>query len=412
LNASLKDAARASGGPARSRLRSALVVAELSLALLLLTSTGLLLRSFANLQAVRLGFDPEGVFTAVVDLPVSRYPDVAEQARVRSRILASLQASPGVQAAGIVMQLPLSGATTHEVALEGRPPMSPGEEPAIQTRFASRGFFDALRIPPLEGRLMDGTDAPSAPQVVVVNQAFVRKYMEGRSPIGTRLRWAREDALRWMTIVGVVGDVVDNPLDRGARSTIYVPYEQETLAFKRWSVLVVRSAVADPAALAASVKKAVWTADPLLPVTRLRWMTDALTASLAQRRFTLLTLAIFAGAALIVAGVGIYGVVAYSVAQRTHEIGVRMALGAAGGRLQQMMVTQGAQLAAVAVAVGVPASLALTRLLRSLLYGVAPTDAATHAVTSAAIFALALLASWLPARRASRIDPMIALRAE
>ena len=259
---------------------------------------------------------------------------------------------------------------------------------------------------------MDGTDASSAPQVVVVNQAFVRKYMEGRSPIGTRLRWAREDALRWMTIVGVVGDVVDNPLDRGARPTIYVPYEQETLAFKRWSVLVVRSAVADPAALAASVKKAVWAADPLLPVTRLRWMTDALTASLAQRRFTLLTLAIFAGAALIVAGVGIYGVVAYSVAQRTHEIGVRMALGAAGGRLQQMMVAQGAQLAAVAVAVGVPASLALTRLLRSLLYGVAPTDVATHALTSAAIFALALLASWLPARRASRIDPMIALRAE
>ena len=412
LNASLKDAARASGGPARSRLRSALVVAELSLALLLLTSTGLLLRSFANLQAVRLGFDPEGVFTAVVDLPVSRYPDVAEQARVRSRILASLQASPGVQAAGIVMQLPLSGATTHEVVLEGRPPMSPGEEPAIQTRFASRGFFDALRIPLLEGRLMDGTDAPAAPQVVVVNQAFVRKYMEGRSPVGARLRWAREDALRWMTIVGVVGDVVDNPLDRGARPTIYVPYEQETLAFKRWSVLVVRSAVADPAALAASVKKAVWAADPLLPVTRLRWMTDALTASLAQRRFTLLTLAIFAGAALIVAGVGIYGVVAYSVAQRTHEIGVRMALGAAGGRLQQMMVAQGAQLAAVAVAVGVPASLALTRLLRSLLYGVAPTDVATHALTSAAIFALALLASWLPARRASRIDPIIALRAE
>jgi ABC-type antimicrobial peptide transport system permease subunit len=164
--------------------------------------------------------------------------------------------------------------------------------------------------------------------------------------------------------------------------------------------------------LAASIKKAVWAADPLLPVTRLRWMTAALEGSLAQRRFTLLMLALFAGAALLVAGVGIYGVVAYSVAQRTHEIGVRMALGAASGTVQQMIVAEGARLAAVAVAVGAPASVALARLLRSLLYGVGPGDAVTHALTSAAIFALALLASWLPARRASRIDPMIALRAE
>ena len=413
LHSSLKDGARASGGPARSRLRSALVITELAMALLLLSGAGLLLRSFAGLQAVRLGFDPSGVFTALIDLPVSRYPGVAEQARLRSRVLASVQALPGVQAAGVVLQLPLSGGKlAHEAIFEGRPPLTPGEEPAIETRFASRGFFEALRIPLVEGRLLEATDTAAAPQVVVVNEAFVRKYMGGRSPLGSRLRWAREDEVRWMTIVGVVGDVADEPLDRAARPTIYVPFEQEILAFKRWAMLVVRSGASDPRALAASIKRAVWDADPLLPVTRLRWMDEALAGSLAQRRFTLLLLALFAGAAVALAAVGVYGVVAYTVAQRTREIGVRMALGARGRDVRRMVVAQGMNLALVALAFGVPLSLALARVLGSLLYGVAPTDAATHAATSAAIFALALVASWLPAWRASRIDPMLALRAE
>jgi len=411
LHSSLKEAGRGPSGPARSRLRSALVVTELAMALLLLAGAGLLLRSFAGLQAVPLGFDPKGVFTALVDLPVSRYPEAVEQARLRARVLAALQGVPGVQAAGLATQLPLSGTIAHEVIFEGRPPLAPGEEPAIATRFASRGFFEALRIPLIEGRLMDATDTAAAAPVVVVNEAFVRKYMGGRSPLGARLRWGREDPVRWMTIVGVVGDVAEEPLDRAARPTIYVPFEQEILAFKRWSALVVRSAATDPRALAASIKKAVWAADPLLPVTRLRWMEESLAGSLAQRRFTLLVLALFAGAALVLAGVGVYGVVAYSVAQRTHEIGVRMALGAGGRSVQRMVVAQGARLALLAVALGAPASLGLARVLGSLLYGVAPTDVATHAATSAAIFALALLASWLPARRASRIDPMIALRA-
>ena len=162
--------------------------------------------------------------------------------RVRSRVIAAVQSLPGVQAAGLVMQLPLAGTgTAHEVIFEGRPPLTAGEEPEIAARFASRGYFEALRIPLLEGRLMDATDTAGAPQVVVVNQAFARKYMEGRSPIGTRLRWAREDQVRWMTVVGVVGDVADEPLDRTAGPSIYVPYEQEILAFKRWSTLVVRS---------------------------------------------------------------------------------------------------------------------------------------------------------------------------
>ena len=412
LHSSLKEGAHAAGGPSRSRLRSALVVAELTMALILLTGTGLLLRSFSNLQSVRLGFDAEEVFTAQIDLPVSRYPEAGEQARLRSRILAALQAQPGVQAAGIVTQLPLRGrGPAHEVIFEGRPPLALADEPTIATRFASRGFFEALRIPLREGRLMDATDTASAPPVVLVNQAFVRKHLEGRSPLGARLRWAREGAVRWLTIVGVVGDVAEEPLDRTARPTIYVPFEQETLAFKRWSTLVVRSSLADPRALAASIKQAVWAADPLLPVTRLRLLDEALAGSLAQRRFTLLVLTLFAGAALLLSGIGVYGIVAYSVAQRTHEIGVRMALGARARLVQWMVVAQGARLALLAVALGVPSSLVLARVLGSLLHGVQPTDTATHAGTCAAILGLALLASWLPARRASRIDPMIALRA-
>jgi putative ABC transport system permease protein len=228
--------------------------------------------------------------------------------------------------------------------------------------------------------------------------------------VGQRLRWAREDPVRWLTIVGVVRDVADVSFDRSARPTIYVPFEQETLAFKRWSALVVRSAQVDPRTLAPAIKNAVWSADPLLPVTRFRTMDEAVASSVAQRRFTLLVLGFFAGAALFLAAVGVYGVVAYSVAQRTHEIGVRIALGAPGGNVERMFIIDGAHLALFALTVGVPASLGLSRLLASQLYGVAPTDAATHAATAAAVFLLAILASWLPARRASRIDPMIALR--
>jgi putative ABC transport system permease protein len=411
LQSALNDSGRSSGGAGRNRLRSALVVSELAMALLLLAGAVLLLRSFASLQAVRLGFDPDGVSTAVIDLPPSRYPQVPEQRKVRADVLAAVQALPGVRTAGLVMNLPMTGGTNHEVIFEGQSPLAPGDEPPVQTRFASRGFFEALRIPLVEGRLIDdGRDVTDAPPVVVVNQALVRKYLAGRSPVGLRLRWAREDPVRWLTVVGVVGDVADVSFDRSPRPTIYVPFEQETLAFKRWSALVVRSAQLDSRTLAASIKNAVWSADPLLPVTRFRTMDEAMARSLAQRRFTLVVLAWFAGAALFLAAIGVYGVVAYSVAQRTHEIGVRMALGAPGGRVARMFLVDGAHLALFAVAIGVPVSLALGRVSESLLYGVAPSDAATHVASASAVFVLALVASWLPARRASRIDPMIALR--
>jgi len=410
LQSTLNDAGRTSGAPARSRLRSALVVSELAMALLLLAGSTLLLRSFANLQSVRLGFDPRGVSTAVIDLPPTRYPEVTEQRKVRARVLDSVQALPGVEAAGLVMNLPMSGGTNHEVIFEGEPEVAVGTEPAVQARFASHGFFEALRIPLVEGRFIDdGRDVAGAPSVVVVNQALVRKYLTGQSPIGRRLRWAREDPVRWMTIVGVVGDVADVPFDRSPRATVYVPFQQETLAFKRWSALVVRSRL-EARVLAAPIKNAVWSADPLLPVTRFRTMNEAVSASLAQRRFTLLVLAFFASAALFLAAVGVYGVVAYSVAQRTHEIGVRMALGAPRGDVERMFIVNAAHLALFALAIGVPASFALARVLGSLLYGVAPSDGVTHAATAAAVFLLAIVASWVPARRASRIDPVIALR--
>ena len=259
---------------------------------------------------------------------------------------------------------------------------------------------------------MDATDTASAPPVVLVNQAFVRKHLEGRSPLGARLRWAREGAVRWLTIVGVVGDVAEEPLDRTARPTIYVPFEQETLAFKRWSTLVVRSSLADPRALAASIKQAVWAADPLLPVTRLRLLDEALAGSLAQRRFTLLVLTLFAGAALLLSGIGVYGVVAYSVAQRTHEIGVRMALGAEAPQVVGLVVRQGLTTALAGTAVGLAGALAASRAIEGLLFGVAPTDPATFAGVAVLLLAVALLACYVPARRATRVDPTTALRAE
>ncbi|HET9157611.1 MAG TPA: ABC transporter permease [Myxococcaceae bacterium] len=410
LHASLSSATEA---PAGARARSFLVVAELVLTLLLLCAAGLLLRSFARLESVGLGFDTTRVFTAGLDLPPSRYTTTEEEVRVRNRILDELRARPGIEVAGLVTSLPLSaGGYAHEVLVEGEPPPVQGSEPMVETRFASHGFFEALRIPVMEGRLMDDGDTAARAQVVVVNASFVRRHLGKRFPLGVRIRWAREDEVRWMSIVGVVGDVADRIVDREPRPTIYVPFQQEVLAFKRWSTLVVRSRTDDARVPADAIRGAVHAADPLLAVTRLRWMDDALAGTLAQRRFILTVLSLFAGAALLLGGLGVYSVVSYSVTRRTREIGIRMALGARRERVVRMVLSQGARLALIALAVGVPVSLATNHLLRTMLYGIGATDAPTYLGTAAGILALALTASWLPARRAAHTDPLLALRAE
>ena len=410
LHASLSTGTEAPGG---ARVRSLLVVGELALTLLLLCASGLLLRSFARLESVALGFDTTRVFTAGLDLPPSRYTTPEEEVRVRSRILEELRGQPGIEVAGLATTLPLSGGGyAHEVLVEGEPAPVPGSEPMVETRFASRGFFEALRIPVLEGRLMDDGDAAESAQVLVVNAAFVRRYLGNRSPLGVRLRWAREDPPRWMLIVGIVGDVADRVVDREPRPTIYVPFQQELLAFKRWSTLVVRARADNGRVAADAVRHAVQAADPLLPVTRLRWMDDALAGSLAQRRFILTVLSLFAGAAVLLGGLGVYGVVSYSVTRRAREIGIRMALGARRERVIRMVLAEGAGLAALALAAGVPVSVASNHLLGTMLYGVGATDAPTYLGTAAGILALALTASWIPARRAARTDPLVALRAE
>ena len=404
LHAVLQSAAPSHSG--RTRLRSALVVVEIALAVVLLTGAGLVLRAVWKLRETPLGFDPARVLTLRLDLPGSRYREVPRQTAFFDDVLSRISALPGVEAAGTVSELPMSGERlTHNALIEGAPPVAEGAEPEVGAHVVSAGFFAALRIPLLEGRFFDSRDGAASAQVAIVNAAFASKYFPRRSAVGARLRYARETPARWMTIAGVVGDVREN-LQQPAEPTVYVPYAQNASPWHRWATLAVRGS----ADVEAAVKKAVWAVDPALPVTRVRPMEQVLSASMAQRKLQLALLGLFAGLALLLGAVGIYGLVAYSVTQRTREIGVRMALGATRGRVLGMVLSQGLRLAVAGVAAGTAAALALGRLAASLLHGVPPADAPTSVAIAAVVAGAAALASLLPAWRAARIDPIASLR--
>ena len=408
LLGALNDASPRSGY--RSRLRSALVIAEVALAVLLLTGAGLVLRSIWKLREVRLGFDPAQVLTLRVDLSGSRYGTVARQTDFFDRLLEGARSLPGVQEAGLISELPMSGFhLTHNTIIEGAPPVPEGAEPEIGAHVASPGYFSALRIPLLAGRLFDGRDRPDAPQVVIVNAALAKKYFPGRSAVGGRLRHARDPTVRWMTVVGVVGDARD-AIEQEQEPAVYSPYPQNASAWHRWETLVVRAAPGAEAGLWRALKTRVWATDPQLPVTLARPMDELVARSLSQRRLELTLLGLFAALALVLGAIGIYGLVAYSVTQRTHEIGVRLALGATRGRVLALVLGDGLRLAVAGLALGLCAAAALSRITASYLYGVAPNDPPTYATIALVVGGAALLASWLPARRAGRIEPMAALR--
>jgi putative ABC transport system permease protein len=269
-----------------------------------------------------------------------------------------------------------------------------------------------MRIPLREGRGLTPQDREGSPLVGVVNGAFAREYFPGRSPVGARLRWARAPGPpQWITVVGVCGDVKHFGLDVPEQPAVYTPYAQSLQPWKRWMFLVVRGG-SDPAELAGAVKAKVWGVDPQIPLTKVLTMEEVAAASVAGRRFQMALLGLFAGVALALAGVGLYGVIAYTVARRTHEIGVRMALGAQRRDILGLVVRQGLRLAAVGLAAGLAGALALTRLLAGLVYGVSTTDPATYAALSLFLLLVALLACLVPARRATKVDPMAALRYE
>jgi putative ABC transport system permease protein len=396
----------------RSRFRSALVVAELGLALVLLIGAGLLGKACWRLTSVAPGFNPENVVTMRVELPEARYKTVKPQTQFREQVLDNLNALAGVEAA-IVSEVPLGGnALNHNFVIEGRPPIPKGEEPELYSRSVMGAYFKVLGIPLLQGRALNRDDRADTPAVGVINESMARQYFREENPIGARIRWARSEGVDWITIVGVVANVRHFGLANSEEPAIYTPYAQSGQDWKRWSEFVIRTPGKIDGALITQLKKMVWQVDPSIPVTQVRPMSEVLSVSLAAQRFNTLLLGVFAGVALLLASVGLYGVLAFSVAQRTREIGIRMALGAQAGNVLRLILRQGLALSVLGVAVGISASLAGTRVLRGLLYGVAPTDPATFAVVAFLLVAVALVACLIPARRALKVDPMVALRYE
>jgi putative ABC transport system permease protein len=411
-NESLKEGGRSSTvGRAQQRLRSTFVVVELAIALVLLVGAGLLVKTFWKLRGVEPGFNPDHLLTMRVELPEARYKEVDKQMRFRTQALDGINSLPGVQAA-MISELPLSGDhLNHDFLIEGRPPIATGDEPSLESRSILGDYFHAMQIPLRKGRDFGPQDLEDrAPLVGIANDAMVRQYFPNEDPIGKRIRWARNPQVEWVTIVGVVGDVKHFGLDLPEMPALYSPYSQAQ-AWKRWMAIVVRSQ-SDPATVAASVKQQIWKVDSQLPITKVQTMDEVSAASFAARRFNMLLLAIFSSLALTLAAVGVYGVMSCAVTQRTQEIGIRMALGAQMGDVMKLVLKNGLVLALIGAGLGLVGAFALTRLMTSLLFAVEPTDGATFAIVTLCLLVTALIACYLPARRATKVDPLVALRYE
>jgi putative ABC transport system permease protein len=356
------------------------------------------------------GFSPEHLVTMRVELPEARYKEIPEQNAFRRRLFEELRGLPFD--AGAVSELPLGGAWIfHNTIVEGAPAVAEGAEPEIQSRSIDGDYFRAMKIRLSRGRAFEEADRENAPLVAVVNESFAKQQLAGREPLGARVRWARTPQPQWMTIVGVVGDVSQFGLDKSDQPAIYTPYAQLTQSWKRWMDLVVRGD-GEPAAIAKAVVERVHRADPLLAVTDVKTMREVVASSLGPRRFALALLAAFAGLAVFLAALGLYGVLSNAVAQRTREIGVRVALGATPADVLSMVVRQGARFTGIGLALGLLGALACTRFLKSMVWGTSTADPVTYLVLTTVVAAVALLASALPALRASRVDPIVALREE
>jgi putative ABC transport system permease protein len=407
----LKEVGRTiAGSRASLRLRRLLVVSETALALVLLVGAGLLIRSFIGIASVQPGFRTDNILTLDLSLPASRYNELPEQIRFRTQLLDSLNGSPGVQAA-MISELPLGGdQVDHEVAIEGRP-IVPGKNPEVQTRTVLGDYFGIMGIPLLQGRTFNGADRTDSPEVVVVNQAFVRKFFPNQDPIGARMGWALDKPIKWKTIVGVVGDVKHFGLDQPDAAAAYGLYTQSDESWKRWMTLTIRSP-RDPSSLTRETQQKIWAIDSALPTTAVMSMNAVVGKTLSPQRFNLVLLGIFATVALVLAAVGIYGVIAYSVTQRTHEIGVRVAVGAQPHHVIELVVSESGRLVAAGTLIGLAGAAMLTRFMSSMLFGVTARDPLTFIAVAVLLAAVALVASYIPARRALRVDPMIALRHE
>jgi putative ABC transport system permease protein len=409
LTEALKEGGRGStSGVRRNRVRNAFVVAEVALALVLLVGSGLLLKSFARLQQVDPGFDPHNVLTMEVSLPVAKYARGKPVAQFYQEFVRRVQALPGVEAAGLTTILPLSGTNSDSsFAIEGRDSMVEKVYPDEEIRVITPDYFKALRVPLVSGRYFDDRDNADAPKSVIVNEALAKKWFPNQDPIGKRITLGNPNKpeVEWITIVGVVGSMHHQGLEVDPKPEFYGPHQQNPY---RGMILAVRSKQ-DPRSLGESVRRELRQLDPELPLANVRTLEQVAGDSIAPRRLSVVLIGVFAAVALVLASVGIYGVMSFLVVQRTHEIGVRMALGATRGDVLKLVITRAARLVFVGTAVGLLLALISTRALGAMLYNVAAFDLTTFALVTFALAVVALLASFLPALRATRADPMLAL---
>jgi len=409
----LKESGRSTTeGRSGHRLRKFLVTAEFALALVLLAGAGLLIKGFFRLRAVNPGFNPENVMTMYLQLPATRYGEIPKQTQFRLDLLTRLNSLPGVQAA-MISDIPLGGNyLSHNFVIDGRPPVPVGDEPEIQSLSVMGDYFRVMQIPIRAGRDFTAMDREGQPLVAIINETAAKKFFPNGSPLGARADWARrEGPHQWMTIVGVAADVKHSGLNQPTDPAVYAPFPQSDEAWRRWMTLAIRTRNGS-AGVADEVKKLVWSLDRQIPVSSIQSMSELLSVSMAEERFDMLLLGTFAALALILSAVGIYGLMSYTVHQRTHEIGIRVALGAQHRDVLRLVVGDGAKLALLGIAIGIASALALTRVMTSLLFEVKPTDPATFAGVAILLALVALAACYIPARRAMRVDPMVALRYE
>jgi putative ABC transport system permease protein len=410
LTEAMKEGSRGAVG-GRGRLRGALVVAEIAVALVVLIGAGLLLQTFRRLQQVDLGFDTHNILTATVELPDARYPKPEQAAAFYQTLLDRVKAMPGVEAVSAVVPQPLSGDMMMiSFDIEGRN-IPKGERPVSHFRSISLDYFSVMKIPLLAGRAFTERDDAHSPGVVIVNETFAKRHFPNENPIGKHVKpgIALEGEPVWREIVGVAKDVKHRQsLVRDYEPEYYLPHAQLPINSMN---LVVRT-TNDPRSLARSIQREVQALDRDIPVYRIKTLDQYLGLAVAQPKFNALLLSLFAGLALLLTAIGLYGVMAYSVVQRAQEIGIRIALGAQTGDVLKMVLRHGLKLTALGLSVGLAAAYALTRYMRSLLFGVKPADPLTFAAISLLLIAVALLACWVPARRATEVDPLEALRTE
>jgi putative ABC transport system permease protein len=415
LQDTLKEGGR-SGSADRSgqALRRALVVAEVALALTLLTGAGLLIKSLALLQEVNPGFDSSNLLTFNVAIPRAKYQSDTAQIQYWDRAIETMKAVPGVRSVGMTSTMPFTGDwSTGSFAVEGYQPPPDTPAPWGDQRIVSPGFFTTLKVPLLKGRNFTDQDDAGGPPVVIVDEEMVKRYWPDSDPIGKRVTFnnpQRDSVVRWMTVVGVVGHTKHAGLDDKTRVQLYHPSHRYGFTSNSMSFAI--RADGDPTRVLPAVRAALHAIDPDVPIYDISTMDANIASSMGQRRFAMMLLGLFAVMAVVLASIGIYGVMSYSVTQRAHEIGIRMALGAARRNVLRMVMSQGLVLVGAGVAIGVVGAFGLTRLIASQLFGVRPTDPTTFGLVALTLIGVAVVATFVPAMRATRVDPVVALRDE